>query len=160
MARPETVVFEGRPGRLAPAAMIGFLSFFIAIALLASFTPTVYRDISGRIFPWLFAAMLIGFGCLIAIATSRRRKFEIDETGIRCTGRLRSNFNISWKEVSRIEMYRYRRDAPVTYVFRGAERATLAAFSPAEIGAAAAGSLASAVEKSARTLGLLIVPPK
>ena len=160
MARPETVVFEGRPGRLAPAAMIGFLSFFISIALLASFTPAVYRDITGRTFLWVFAALLIAFGCLIAVAASRRRTFEIDERGIRCTGRLRSNFDVAWKEVSTIEIYRYRRGAPVTYVFRGVERVILAAFSPAEVGAAAGGSLASAIEKSARTLGLLIIPPK
>src|SRR2546427_12252572 len=114
MARPQTLLFEGRPGRLAPAAIIGCLGVFIASALLVFFTPAM--NIYGRIFLWLFVALLIVFICLIAIASSRQRTFEPDEERIRCIGRLRSNFNVAWKDVSRIEILRYRPAAPPAYV--------------------------------------------
>lgn len=157
MARPQTLLFEGRPGRLAPAAMIGFLCVFIAIALFVSFTPAM--NIYGRIFLWLFAALLIVFICLIAIASSRQRTFELDEERIRCIGRLRSNFNVAWKDVSRIEILRYRPGAPLAYVLRGPNDAILAMFSPGELGAAAGESLALAVEKGAHNVGLPTVRP-
>ena len=157
MARPQALVFEGRPGRLAPAAMIGFLCVFIAVALFVSFTPAV--DIYGRIFLWMFAALLIAFSCLIAIASSRRRTFELDDERIRCTGRPRANFDVAWKDVTRIEILRYRRGAPLAYVLRGPNGAILATFSPGELGAAAGESLALAVEKNAHNVGLPIVRP-
>src|SRR5207247_2395081 len=110
MAHPQTLVFEGRPDRLVPAAMIAYLSFFIAIALLATFTLAV--DTFGRGFLGLFEGVLIAFVCVTAIASSRQRTFQVDGKGIRCSGRLRSNFDVSWKDVSRIEVVRHRRGAP------------------------------------------------
>ena len=122
-----------------------------------SFTPAV--DIYGRIFLWMFAALLIAFSCLIAIASSRRRTFELDDERIRCTGRPRANFDVAWKDVTRIEILRYRRGAPLAYVLRGPNGAILATFSPGELGAAAGESLALAVEKNAHNVGLPIVRP-
>jgi len=135
--------------------MIGFLSFFLAIALVVSFGRAV--DVYGRIFLWLFAALLMVFICLIAIASSRQRTLELDDERIRCIGRLRSNFNVAWKDVSRIEILRYRPGAPLAYVLRGLNDAILATFSPGELGAATGESLARAVEKNAHNLGLPIV---
>lgn len=158
MSHPQTLVFEGRPDRLAPAAMIAYLSFFIAIALLASFTLAV--DNFGRLFLLLFEGVLIAFICVTVIASSRQRTFEVDGEGIRCAGRLRSNFDVSWKDVSRIEVVRHRRGAPRVFVLRAPNEAIVARFSPVELGAAAGESLASAVQKSASDLGLPIVRPE
>lgn|SRR2546425_5989191 len=154
MAHPQTKVFEGRPDRLVPAAMIAYLSFFIAIALLASFTLAV--DNFSQLFLGLFEGVLVAFICVTAIASSRLRIFEVDGKGIRCAGRLRSNFDVPWKDVSRIEVVRHRRGAPRVYVLRAPNEAILARFSPVELGTAAGESFASAVQKGASKLGLPI----
>jgi hypothetical protein len=135
--------------------MIGYVSFFIVIAILAALTP--YADNRDRLFLVMFVGVLLAFACFIVVASLRRRRFEVDEWGIRCNGRFRANFDVRWKDVARIEVLRYRRSAPQVYALRASDETVLATFSPAELGVTVGESLAAAVLSRASHLGLPIV---
>jgi hypothetical protein len=155
MALPAAQIFERRPGWRPIIAIIAYLAFFIAVILVASLTSPIGGALA--LFLWVFVGMALAFVAYIIVAAAAWRKFEVDAQGVRCAGRPGGNFQVSWNDLSRIEVVRHRPHVPRMYVFRGRDETVIARFSPGELGAAAGEGLASIVEARAKDAGLPIV---
>jgi len=159
--------YSGRPWR----QFIGIAAFFLFVTSLAFIaTPIGVRDQPILAYlRWVLLAVVVLGGGVAAAALYRPRMFVVDEAGLRCLGRVWSNFDIPWNQVARIARPRLprvleglvaleSRGIPVTLLVVGTNGRVLGSFIPeVECGRAAGEWILRAILDAAARHGVPVM---